>query len=391
MGGPATRVGVETTSLDPKGPAAGHREEGTRSTVFGLDVRADVPLSFLARAPARPTGRTFDISVSAAPAPLPAHAEQRAQPAHPQLPAAPGWPDSAELVCDQRERDGTVSFRIESAPDAGYLIWGPAYGSHLLSPDGRRVLCMPEGRPEGTWQRLLIAQVLPFAALLRGLEVFHASAVVTEGGAVAFVGPSRSGKTSVALELCRLGAGFLADDVLAVEQAEGRLLGQPGTPVAGLDHAEAQRLDEQFVGGVPGQSLEDTPQQRPGDAPRRSPGEAPQQNPGGAPWQEVVAINARERLVRMRGAAEPAPLAALFFLDRRPDGPSRPRFEPAADARALLSATFNSVLTGPERLRGMLDICARAARGRVERVLVGPKVNTAQLASAIERRLGSSM
>lgn len=311
---------------------------GDSATVFGLDVRADVPLTLLQQAPAKPTGRRLDVSVAAG------HVTM------------PGWPDSAELVCDQRKPDGTVNFRIEAHPKAGYLIWGPAYGSHLLSPDGRRALCTPGDCPATAWQRLLIAQVLPFAALLHGLEILHASAVVKDRRAIAFIGPSRAGKTSVALELCRRGASFLADDVLALERAGEELLGQPGTPVAGLDHAEALRLE-----GVEGTC-----------------------------WEEIVAVNARERLVRMRGSAEPAPLAALFFLDRRRDGPSRPCFEPAADPQLLLAATFNSVLTTPPRLRGLLDVCALAARRQVERIVAGPDVDAAQLAAAIERRLGAS-
>ncbi|MFI5003835.1 MAG: hypothetical protein ACHQE6_02355 [Solirubrobacterales bacterium] len=300
-------------------------------------MSADVQLPFLQHAPATPTGRRLEIAVL-------------------EGPGAPSWPDTAEVVCDQRALDGEVNFRIEAHPQDGYLIWGPTYGRHILSVDGGRALCIPGGCAEDAWQRLLIAQVLPFAALLHGLEIFHASAVVMDGSAIAFVGPSGAGKTSVALELCRLGAGFLADDVLALERVGEELLGHPGTPVAGLDHAEAERLEQA------------------GDRLRE---------------EALAATNARERLVRLPGATAPAPLAALFFLDRRPEGPGRPRFEPAPDAQALLSATFNSVLTGPQRLHGLLDVCALVARRRVERILLGPGVDAAQLAAAVQRRLAA--
>ena len=306
-------------------------------TVFGLDVRTDVPLSFLEHAPALATGRELTIAGWSG-------AEDSA------------WSASAEVVCDQREPDGTVSFRIEAHPADGYLIWGPAYGRHLLSRDGSHARFPSHGATADARQRLLVAQVLPFAALLRGLEVFHASAVVRDGSAIAFVGPSRAGKTSVALELCRRGASFLADDVLTVEHTETCLLGHPGTPIAGLDHTEALRLDRAGLTGS----------------------------------RETVAVNARERLVRMSGAAAPAPLRALFFLERHPAGPARPRFEPAADAQLLLASTFNSVLTTPQRLRGLLDVCARAARLRVERVSSGPDVDAGALAAAIERRLDAA-
>jgi hypothetical protein len=308
-----------------------------RATAFGLDVRSEIPLPFLSGSTAKPTGRVLEIS------------------GQDDGTAKLDWPEHAELVCDERQPDGSVVFRIEAHPEAGYLISGPQYGAFLLSADGQRLQCAFAGFPDGAWQRLLIAQVLPFAALLRGLEIIHASAVVTEQGAVAFVGPSRAGKTSLALELCRRGAGFLTDDVLALERVEEDLLGHPGTPVAGVDHAEARRL-EQTEG-------------------RRR--------------QEIVAINSREQIVRMRGAVEPTPLAALFFLDRHRDASSEPRFEPTTDPQPLFAATFNTVLTTPSRLRGLLEVCALAARRRVERVAFGHGVDASQLAVAVEQRLGS--
>jgi hypothetical protein len=307
-------------------------------SVFGLDVESEAPLPFLAGASAGPTGRRLELSLQAADA------------------AALDWPRSARLVCDERQPNGEAIFSIEAHSEAGFLISGPEYGAFQLSADGRRLQCAPGAVPRDAWQRLLIAQVLPFAAVLHGLEVLHASAVVTDRGAVACIGPSGTGKTSLALELCRRGAAFLADDVLALELAEESLLAHPGAPVAGLDHAEAARLADT----------------------------------DGAPRYVVLARNARERIVRMSGAAAPAPLVALFFLDRRDDVPGEPRFEPTADPQLLLAATFNTVLTPPARLRGLLEVCARVARGRVERVAIGPGVDAAQLAAAITQRLGGA-
>lgn len=307
------------------------------ATVFGLDVRTAETLALLDGSTAAATGRTLELAV--------------AGDGH----SADPWPQAAEIVCDQREHDGTVSFRIEADPGAGYLIWGPAYGRHRLSADGRRTLCLPAGLAPAAWQRLLVAQVLPFAAVLRGLEVFHASAVVHAGGAVAFMGPSRAGKTSVALELARRGASFLADDVLAIERTDHDLLCHPGTPVAGLDHAEALRLEQHE-----------------------------------RDRHETIASNERERLVRVRGAERPAPLTALFLLMRTGDGPREPRFESLAGGAPLLAGTFNSVIVSPERLRGLLEICALAARGRVEQIELGPAVNAAQLAEAVLERLGEA-
>jgi hypothetical protein len=91
---------------------------------------------------------------------------------------------------------------------------------------------------------------------------------------------------------------------------------------------------------------------------------------------------------RRPAAAAPAPLRALFFLDRRSDGPEEPCFEPIADAELLLGATFNFLLATPQRLLGLLDVCALAAHECVERVLAGPSVDASQLGAAVRRRLG---
>lgn len=304
------------------------------ATAFGLDIACETPLAFLHGAIARPTGRALRMSV---------HADQDARSA---------WPEDAELICDEKLADGGVNFRIETHPAAGYLIWGPQYGAHLLSLDGGRLRCFPEGQPDSAWQRLLIAQVLPFAALLQGLEVFHASAVSMHGGVLAFLGPSGSGKTSIALELCRRGADFMADDVLALERSDDTLLAHPGSPVAGVN--------------------------------RSSPASPGQEHTGREP---VLATNARESIVEVRGAREPARLTSLFFLERRADGPDHPRFESVTDALSLLSATFNFVLATPERLRGLLDVCALAALLRVELIVSGPATDTPALADALEHRL----
>lgn len=303
-----------------------------RKTAFGLDLESELPLAFLGGASAEPTGRSLEISLREG--------------------VRRSWPEPAELVCDERGPDGGTVFQIETHLQAGYLISGPEYGAHLLSSDGGELWCDPEGLPDERWQRLLIAQILPFAALLHGLEVFHASAIVRHGEAIAFVGRSGSGKTSIARELCRDGPELLADDVLALEVRGQRLFAHPGTPLASIAR----------VGVEADMKL---------------------------PREEVVAINPREHLVRVVGASEPVPLAALFFLERLAEGPASPRFEPVADAQMLLSATFNFILSSPERLRGLLEVCALAATLHVERVVCGPATSVAEIGEAVARRLAA--
>lgn len=302
-------------------------------TVFGLDVRADRPLAFLEGASALPTGRRLELSLAATVAEL-------------------EWPSDAALISDERGAGGEVVFQIERSA-LGFRIGGPLYGAAIVSADGSSVRGSPGTGGLGAWQRLLVAQVLPFAAVLCGLEVLHASAVALGGGAVAILGPSGAGKTSLAVALSRLGADFLTDDVLALSCEDGRLLGHPGPAIAAIDSAEAERL----------------------------------RHGGGLDPEGLLGEDRREAVVRMAPSSSPLPLRAIFVLDRRAAGPAQPHFEPVLEPTALLSATFNLLLLEPARLTALLEVCAIAARGRVERVAVGPGGDATALAGELAARL----
>jgi hypothetical protein len=304
------------------------------ATVFGLDVVATRPLSFLDGSSAAATGRRLEVSLEP---------DER-----------PDWPAAPELVCDERGPDGEVVFRIQRDGGRAYRFVGPGYGETVLAADGTHAWGGPDEAGLDGWQRFLVAQVLPFAAVLRGLEVLHASAVATAAGAVALLGPSGAGKTSLAIALERAGAGpLLADDVLALQRDGGETLVHPGAPIAAVAVAEAERLREA----------------------------------GAAPRGGLLATNPREEICRASLGDRPAQLRSLFFLDRRPDGPGRPRFEPEPDPRPLLASTFNLVLVGPRRLAALLDVCADLGRLRVERVSCGPEVDPGALAHAVGERL----
>lgn len=302
-----------------------------RTTVFGLDVHADATLPFLEGTTAAATGRELSVAV----------AEGGEVP----------WPARARPISDERHPDGSVSFQIEDGGEAGYRIAGPLYGTSVIAADGLRLQGSPGEGGMAAWQRLLIAQALPFVAVMRGLEVLHASAVATGSGAVALSGPSGSGKTSLALAMQRRGATLLADDVLAVERVGGELIAHPGAPVTGVELGEVERLRGDGVG-----------------------------------LGEVLAVDSRERVARAVLERSPRPLRALFLLERAARG-GEPRFEPAADPQLLLASTFNLVLASPARLAGLLEVCATLARQLVERVVFGPEVGPAALAAALEARL----
>lgn len=55
-------------------------------------------------------------------------------------------------------------------------------------------------------------------------EYLHATAVAVDGRALLIVGPSGSGKSSLAIEMIALGAELIADDTVAVTAENGKLL-----------------------------------------------------------------------------------------------------------------------------------------------------------------------
>jgi hypothetical protein len=80
-------------------------------------------------------------------------------------------------------------------------------------------------------RHLLIDQVLPYLLVADGALVLHASCVALDGRAVAFVGPSGIGKSSLAAGFAQRGAALLADDFVHLsEQADGSYLAVPVYP-----------------------------------------------------------------------------------------------------------------------------------------------------------------
>ncbi|MDQ3612609.1 MAG: hypothetical protein M4D85_13600, partial [Actinomycetota bacterium] len=118
--------------------------------------------------------------------------------------------------------------------EAGYLITAPGRGRHLIDLDGRRIRTATAAVEPECWQGVLAGQALPLAAVLQGLEVFNASAVVVAGQVMAFAGPSGAGKSSLAARLMLVGARFFADDVVALEVRGQQIVAHAGLGVVRL-------------------------------------------------------------------------------------------------------------------------------------------------------------
>jgi hypothetical protein len=104
-----------------------------------------------------------------------------------------------------------------------YLIRFQDYGDFLISRDGRSVQCCPlPGTAESTVRHLFLDQIVPLVLSRRGTLVLHASAVLTPGGVVAFVGKSGQGKSTLAACFGQNGFRLISDDYLLLRRTELR-------------------------------------------------------------------------------------------------------------------------------------------------------------------------
>ena len=120
----------------------------------------------------------------------------------------------------QRNLDGSI-WAYSYADDTERWMHVPGIASFRFGSLGEEAVVVPEpGKPpisrmviEDTYQRA----VLPMALHAHGDEVIHASAVIMDGGVVAFCGRSQSGKSTVAYGLHRRGCRVWADDTLVFD------------------------------------------------------------------------------------------------------------------------------------------------------------------------------
>ena len=255
--------------------------------------------------------------------------------------------------------DGGVSrMSIDIDAAGAYLVQAPGHGAHVVSADGTRITSLLRPDAPWDWQRLFVAQPLPLAATLRGLEPLHASAVGFDGGAVAISAPSGTGKTSIAMHLVALGAALLTDDVLVVEPTSSGVRAYPG---ARLLSAQPHEL-------------------------------------------AAVPIERRERLgnilevgekvyLRPELEAEPAALAALYRLRRDPSATELQIAEEApADPRDLLGTTFLTYVKSRERLVRHLEFGSSLAQNsRVFVVRLPPDLPAIHAARLFEDHVRSEL
>jgi hypothetical protein len=262
----------------------------------------------------------------------------------------------ARLVGSSAGEDRLMSVDVDA--DGAYLVEAPGYGAHVVSADGLRITSVLEHDAPWNWQRLFVAQALPLAATIRGLEPLHASAVNFGGEVIAISAPSGTGKTSIAMHLVARGAVLVTDDVLAVELTSSGVNVHPGARLLSAQSHELATI--------------------PAD---------------GRPRLGVVLDVGEKVYLRPLLDPEPRPLAALYLLTRQPEG-DRPRIveQAPANPRDLLAMTFFTYVTSRERLTRHLEFASRLAQQtRVFGVYVPRHVPAVQVASLVEEHASAEL
>jgi hypothetical protein len=112
----------------------------------------------------------------------------------------------------------------------GYVLQFPDLAEFAISRDGTSISSRAlSGASQETIEHLYQNQVLPLALSCQRKLVFHGSAVVVDGGALAFLGQSGMGKSTLATAFALNGAKLITDDGLHIEQSDdGQWQARPG-------------------------------------------------------------------------------------------------------------------------------------------------------------------
>jgi hypothetical protein len=173
--------------------------ELVRYELYGLRVDSELPLG-------RPVGRVDD---SLAPADLVITVGSELDATF-EIPLGSViselvWPDGSNYSIRRRE-------------SGDYIAWYSGVGLFVLTPDLRRAVLHPQSATGLPLAALIAAgSLLAFTLQMGGDTVLHASAVQLGDRAVAFVGYSGMGKSTMATLCCADGGLLICDDVLRVD------------------------------------------------------------------------------------------------------------------------------------------------------------------------------
>jgi hypothetical protein len=187
--------------------------------LYGLTLASDFAF---ANSLAPATGAP-DLTFACTPsAPLPGSLEQREL-----VYASPPYPEGGESEVLLYRLGACWVVRFTGVTD--FYLWPDRILCHLQDPKYPALSRNPKYHHMVVEVQLL-GMVLACWLEWQGIPALHASAVVVEDSAVAFLSTGGGGKSSSAVALMQAGHPLLADDIVPVERSGGAFIGRPGYP-----------------------------------------------------------------------------------------------------------------------------------------------------------------
>ena len=257
-------------------------------------------------------------------------------------------------LLERRLVDGRVGLSVQADDDVGFRVWAPRHGCYLVAPDGRTRRRRAAGRAaRGAGSASCSPRSCRWPRCCEAWTCSTPARSRSRGRAIAFLGGSGAGKTTLASRIVARGARLVTDDVLAVEVTGATVRAHRGGAVARIDPRELRGADALRA---------PRPSGRCGCAARSGTSRPPSPR---------------------RGFRSPSPTTWSAPPTGAASGssPVRP-YDPAL----LLGSAFLSYLTAPERLRRQLESCAAIARSApLYQVRAGAGATSADVADAVLR------
>jgi hypothetical protein len=204
-----------------------------------------------------------------------------------------------------------------------YVLRFPAYGEFIITKDANSIRCRPlPDTAEMTVRHLLLDQVLPLVLSRWERLVLHASAILTPSGAIAFVGNSGKGKSTLATSFALEGFPLLSDDYLVLRAGQEGWTAMPTYPGVRLWPSTAQAL-----------------------------------LPRSLPTMDVAPYNVKRRVADAKVLPQtgPAPLRKVYLLAEEASGTSIERVPPGRSLISLVEFAYNLDITDSAFLRQQFE------------------------------------